>query len=612
MQARLLAPGSPAFRIALHLLAAAFFAYVFLLCLNPLGDPDLWFHLRAGQWVVEHKALHGAEDPFSYTTPYPLSEGQLKGLRTQWLGQVFYYMLYRAGGYSGLAMVRSLMVVLPFALMYVYFTRRRDVHPLGALVSLAVPAMFISQLFYTSFERPQSVSFLLAVLVYALLRRMRRQERRGRLFYIQLPLIMAFWANLHGGYVIGVGIIAAFIASELVGIAIRKWRPGATNTLDTSAAPWPFIAACALGALGSALNPGGFMLINWVRSLAGSILMYGAAGLRQGVVMNDVMEYKSIWFFSEQLNDEWPYFAAAIYIATGMGLLVKYITTRKLDPAEALVFGMMAFFGTSYARGVVFAVLFCAFINCWSLHYLRASARSLAITLGMAAIAAVFLARLIAISPWQLDPEPPAAWVENDYPEEAVRFLYERDVKGPMFNLMQWGGYLIWRANPRYKVFFDGREISMNMTRVYSEVVRGTAGWRGVLDVHGVNFLLVPVLARENGVLLPMLFRMAMEGPGPWRLVYLYDNVAIFVRKGTMNEHVIECCEKPFADLYRQIVDVSDIMLIKKPGDPDILLSKAFGLFWMGRAEDALVILNSIPPNQISEKLRLQILSSRG
>ena len=57
--------------------------------LRPLGDPDLGWHLRTGQFVLQHGFT--TTDPWSFasTQPWVLHE---------WGGEVLMYMFYSAGG----------------------------------------------------------------------------------------------------------------------------------------------------------------------------------------------------------------------------------------------------------------------------------------------------------------------------------------------------------------------------------------------------------------------------------------------------------------------------------------------------------------------------------
>ena len=74
--------------------------------IRPVLDPDIWWHLRTGQWIVEHGAVL-TTDPFS-------SYGMGKPwIAYSWLFEILIYSLYQAFGLLGLmlyAVVFSVMI----------------------------------------------------------------------------------------------------------------------------------------------------------------------------------------------------------------------------------------------------------------------------------------------------------------------------------------------------------------------------------------------------------------------------------------------------------------------------------------------------------------------
>ena len=105
------------------LLVAIFFAYVFVSTLKyPLNDPDSWWHLKTGTYTIEHRELP-SDDPFSYTTPKPLNDRQIRGLRTQWLGQVAFAAAEMAGNVGGVVVLRGVLIMLPMLLLFFWLLR---------------------------------------------------------------------------------------------------------------------------------------------------------------------------------------------------------------------------------------------------------------------------------------------------------------------------------------------------------------------------------------------------------------------------------------------------------------------------------------------------------
>src|ERR1017187_5577668 len=172
-------------------------------------DSDFWWHLRTGQYIVEKHALP-SPDPFAWTTAnspdaYP-GEARTRqfNLTHEWLAQVIFYAVWRAGGSAAMVAARAIALSAFCALTGLITWRRR-----GS--------------FYAA------LAATLAVLEF----------RRGLWL---LPPLFAVWANCHSGYFLGWVVLGAWCAESLV--ARRR-----------DAALW---ISSALSVLASGLNPNGF------------------------------------------------------------------------------------------------------------------------------------------------------------------------------------------------------------------------------------------------------------------------------------------------------------------------------------------------------------------
>jgi len=594
--------------LALRLMFAALVVYAYFLSLNPLGDPDLWFHLRTGQMTYETGQLPPDVDPFSYTTPNPIPSGQLKGMRTQWLGQTVLYLVFDALGAKGLAILRSLMIVLPFMIFYLA-ALRRGASPSALLFVLGAPLILMVNALYGTFERPQAFSFLLAPVVYYIAMRLRGG------FSVPLSAllvaIMLLWANLHGGYIVGIALLMAVAAGVAASMAAGRFF-GVESVGGRPERPVSFFLVLFAAIAVTSLNPAGGVVHNWALGLVKGLFSPAGHGLRSGAVMTQIQEYRPVWSFYGEPFKEWLYAATACYVITLVALCLKYVNQRRVDLPEVFAAVLMVFFGLAYMRGISFALIFTAMVGSMSLAYIPGR-RLMAVAVSSALVLVLFAGSLAAERAWLLDPRPVGYWVSDEYPERSLDFLDSRDVRGRLFNLMGWGGYIIWRSYPERQVFFDGRDISAGVMELYSQVIEARPGWREVLDAYGVDIMLIPVLSGGNGVLTPIIFRMALEGPGHWRLVFLDHNQVVFVREGAEGTaSAIECCQMPFERLYGHIVDVAAIRLLSQPGHPETMISQAFGLFWSGRYAEVLRVLGQVPDSPVSLQLRREAAKALG
>ncbi len=108
-------------------------------------------------------------------------------------------------------------------------------------------------------------------------------------------------------------------------------------------------------------------------------------------------------------------------------------------------------------------------------------------------------------------------------PVAAVDFIETHRVPGPIFNKYGWGGYLIFRLYPDYRVFADGRADVYGDEFLFQMVDTFDAhtAWRAPLDRYGVRTVLIPPDAS-----LASLLRIDQE----WQKVYEDNQAVIFTR----------------------------------------------------------------------------------
>jgi hypothetical protein len=161
------------------------------LCLFPLRNNDLWWHLAAGREMVAQRAfLHS--DPFSFT-------GFMGSwVDNAWLSQLVFFAMFQLAGAFGLVLLRA-AIYLAIALALRSFVRaaRQPEAFLPALVA------WIALSFGWWELRPSSFTALALILLLGLLATIRR---RGRGFAC-LPGLFLVWASIHPGFVFGLSIL---------------------------------------------------------------------------------------------------------------------------------------------------------------------------------------------------------------------------------------------------------------------------------------------------------------------------------------------------------------------------------------------------------------------
>ena len=253
-------------RVAQALLLAVLFAIPTLLCLyaSTVSDPDIWWHLRAGDWMLQHHAVPRV-DPFS-----TFGAGK-PWVSYSWLYELVVIKLFARLGLAGIVLYTTAMVLAITVAMYHLIKRQL------ADFNLAVLLTFVASL---SFERlysprPWHFTILFFVLVVDIVMHARRSGNKRELLW--LPVIFALWANLHIQFIDGLLVLGLALAEAIA----SPWWPAARTRLQ---ARW-IVAAMLASLLAMLLNPYGWHIYKTAYELAS-----------QHGVMDHIAELQSIPF----------------------------------------------------------------------------------------------------------------------------------------------------------------------------------------------------------------------------------------------------------------------------------------------------------------------------
>src|SRR6478672_870060 len=183
-----------------RLLVVVFLLIIFASAARPVKDPDFYWHLKTGQYLVETRTIPTV-DLFSW------SKYGSEWVTHEWLSEAVMYSVFRWLGYGGLIVLFSAIITISFGFVYM---RAKDVakHPYVAGFALLLGAAATMP---TWGVRPQMFSMLFAsVFVYLL--GDYYDERRTRAIWWLVPLTV-LWVNIHAGFAMGLGLILLTIVS---------------------------------------------------------------------------------------------------------------------------------------------------------------------------------------------------------------------------------------------------------------------------------------------------------------------------------------------------------------------------------------------------------------
>jgi hypothetical protein len=172
-----------------------------------LKDGDTWSHLATGEWILAHGAVPRA-DPFSHSmlgAPWTAHE---------WLSEIVLALAFRAGGWSGVALITAFAAAAAALVLGLRLARDLAGAALAVVLELGVWLWMP-----TLYARPHVIALPLAALWTAGLLNARDRDAPPP---PALALLMTLWANMHGGFIFGLALIAPF-----AGEAVLAARPGA-------------------------------------------------------------------------------------------------------------------------------------------------------------------------------------------------------------------------------------------------------------------------------------------------------------------------------------------------------------------------------------------------
>lgn len=465
---------------------------LFLSLNNPSGlpllnDPDTHWHITVGNWILTHGAVPTV-DSYSFTfTGQPW-------IAKEWLSQVLLAAAYNFGGWAGVSALAAAAIGFTFALLLRLLMR--DLRPLPALLFTATAIIMTAPHFLA---RPHVLAFPLVLLWVAGL--VRAVEERRALDWWLLG-VMLLWANMHGGFTLGLMLAGALALDALVGARDMAER----RTLFITWAK--FGIAALLVACVTPYGPESILVTSRIFSLGDSLAM--------------ITEWRAPDFQKQPLQE--LMLLLALYLALSRGLRLPLI--RLL-----IVLGLVHLF-LRYARNAellaMLAPLVIAPLLARQFPKIGAEPRptgrfkALARPAGPAALAVCLaLGGLFAGVLIGLDRiAPPTA----NTPSAAVAFARDAGLAGKrVFNHYGFGGYLISAGIP---TFIDGRGelYGGDFIKRYVHAVNllDQEPFDALLDRYAIDWTLLLKDQPAN--------RLLERLPG-WRQAYSDASAVIFVRE---------------------------------------------------------------------------------
>lgn len=488
------------------------FLAIFAMAARISVDTDTWWHLRAGQWIVENRSVPQT-DPFSHTRygetwQYP-----------GWLVEVPMLWIYQAFGPGGLNLWTAAMVTLAF--WFVWRTMSGGVFLRAFVIILAAAA---SGVYWAA--RPYMMTFVLSAAFLYLLEEDRKQDcahsQKSKTWkkktWWLVPLMMV-WANSHGGFIVGFILWGVYFVGSVIDWVLSRLQTEDRGQEIGSGRRRIIILGLVglLMVLAVCINPSGPVM-----------LLYAFKTVSIDVLRNFIQEWQSPNFHEAQIL---PFLVMLLVLIGVLGASKKRILLE-----DYLLLAGFLYLSLTAGRNIALFALVAPIVFTRHLEPLaeearsrlgiRASTQPLAsinrvqsilnwVILGVLVIA--LGVKLSLIYPLEVNQDH----FEETLPVQAVEYLRTEQPEGRLFNAYNWGGYLMW-ALPEYPVFVDGRTdlYGDELIGEWVQVVQAEAGWQEILQQWDIGVIMIEPYR-------PIAGKLAAEG---WLLHYEDDMAVIYGR----------------------------------------------------------------------------------
>jgi hypothetical protein len=408
------------------------------------ADPDLWGHVRFGLDALRDRQLT-TTDPYSFTQDVPW-------VNHEWLSEVAMGAAFTAGGGAGLMLLKGVVVLMAFAVVWHALKGADAAWRWGGLAIATVVAHPL-----TVTIRPQIWTLLLLVALCRLL------VIGGRAYWM-VPLLFVPWANFHGGWILGLGVVAAWSAGQVLDRAPRSEMIRLAVVLLLSVAA-------------TAINPYGWHLWEFIAS---TVRLSRA----------DISEWQPIWRHSASAVVSWMLsvsFVALSWRRHGRPGWSELLVLLMLAVASLRVMRLVALFAPA-------AVLLLAprFPRNRGPGVPRPQT-VVDILVVSVAIAGSLQARIMTTCPSIEGPAAPDM--------TSLGALARAEPSGRLITPFDWGQAALWAVGPDLKVSIDGRRetVYSTMTREAQYAIqRGTAEGLQALERLAPDYVWLPLRGTER------------------------------------------------------------------------------------------------------------------
>ncbi|MBC8490315.1 MAG: hypothetical protein ISS16_08260 [Ignavibacteria bacterium] len=524
-----------------YILLALFAIFIILLTTFKIsGDDDVFWHLATGRYIIETGTVPST-DVFGFIT-----EGQ-EWMPFEWGWDVITFFIFKASGYTGLSIFRTLIFLIIFFLYFLILRKFKVSYTISTLILTLLAFGIIDRLT----PRPHIISMLFFVLLLYVIIDYRyfNRENYKKLFFI--PVIFLLWANLHMGILAGMLLFGIYILSEV----IIFYRPQKFSSKEIIPLTKPELVRILIIFFAS-------VLVMFINPNSFDTYLYAYAHTKMKL-LETINEWRSP--FDEMFSGG---FVSTIYkIFLFGGVLILYYAIKKKDLFVAILFVGFVFYSVRAVRFTVDYIVICSVFLIISISFIVNNIKNESFKnfinvnpFPKVLISAALLFFIFNLPNNNLYLEHLKYYritgfgINSDFiPTQMYDFMRENritEIGERPFNHFGTGGSLVWNF-PDSKNFIDSRNLNDEIFSEYNSIISMKPGFEKKLDEHNIDyaFYLAPDLVRIPREMEQTIISYFSKNED-WKLVFWDDKSFLFVKNLPKFKDIIDKYEYRYASPY--------------------------------------------------------------
>jgi len=166
------------------------------------GDDTYW-HIKVGEWILNNRQIP-TTGIFSYTA------ANMPWVSHEWLSAILLYAVFSIAGWPGLVLLATLAITLAMWFLFNFLAKRIS-------INICIIFVLFAYFLLTPHIMPRPHILILPIMVLWTAELIKASENQTHPPYL-LALVMVFWSNMHGSFIMGIPFILYFAAESVFAI----------------------------------------------------------------------------------------------------------------------------------------------------------------------------------------------------------------------------------------------------------------------------------------------------------------------------------------------------------------------------------------------------------